>query len=118
MEILKQFGNLSGLELNLDETKIMLIRNLRDKAKSVYNIQCVNNIKSLVLYIGHDKDVCIQHNWFKKIDKMRTLVQSWRERSLTLFGKVAIIKSLILPIISFSALLTETPKCAPKSINL
>ena len=95
----------------------MLIGNLRDKAKSVYNIECVNNIKSLGIYAGHDKDVCIQHDWFKKINKMRTLLQSWRERSLTLFGKITIIKSLILPIISFSALHTVTPQCALKSIN-
>ena len=117
MEIVKQFGNLAGLELNLDKTKIMLIGNLRDKAKSVYNIECVNNIKSLGIYVGHDKDVCIQHNWFKKIDKMRTLLKSWQERSLTLFGKITIIKSLVLPIISFSALHTVTPQCALKSIN-
>ena len=85
----------------------------------MYNIECVNNIKSLwiLVYVGHDKDACIQHNWFKRIDKMRTLVQSWRERSLTLFGKVAIIKSLILPIIFFFALHMETPQCALKSIN-
>ena len=117
MEIVKQFGNLAGLKLNLDETKIMLKGNLRDKEKSVYNIECANNIKSLRIYIGHDKDVCIQHNWFKKIDKMRTLLQSWQERSLTLFGKIIIIKSLILPIICFSALHTVTPQCALKSIN-
>ena len=117
MQIVKQFGNIAGLELNLDTTKIMLLGNLRDKAKSVYNIECVNNIKSLEIYVGPNKDVCIQHNWFKKIDKMRTLLQSWQERSLTLFGKVTIIKSLILPIISFSALHMETPQCALKSIN-
>ena len=117
MEILKQFGKLAGLELNLDKTKIMLIGKLKGKAKSVYNIECVNNIKSLGIYVGHDKDVCIQHNWFEKIDKMRVLLQNWRERSLTLFGKVTIIKSLNLPIISFSALHTETPQCAFKSIN-
>ena len=64
MVILKQFGNLAGLELNLDKTKIMLIGNSRDKAKSVYNIECVNNIKNLGIYVGHDKDVRIQHNWF------------------------------------------------------
>ena len=49
-------------QLNLDKTKIMLIGNLRDKATSVYNIECVNNIKSLGIYVVHDKDVCIQHN--------------------------------------------------------
>ena len=48
---------------------------------------------------------------------MKILLQRWQERSLTLIGKVTIIKSLALPIIAYSASNCETPPWVIKNVN-
>ena len=71
----QKFGELSGLKLNVEKTKILLIWTLKGTMQSIYNIECVNNIKNLGIYVGHDKNFCIERNWPDKITKMRILLQ-------------------------------------------
>jgi hypothetical protein len=57
----------------------------------------------------------IKLNYDEKKAKIKiNIIQSWSKRSLTLFGKVTIIKSLIVPqltylVISFQELSNEIP---------
>ena len=85
--------------------------------KKVHNVEVVNCVKTLGIYVGHNKNLCNERNWSDKVLKMKLLLQRWQERSLTLLGKVAIIKSLALPIISYSASNCETPSWVTKSVN-
>ena len=116
LQALQKFGELAGLKLNMEKTKILLIGTLKGIMKSIYNFECVSNIKKLGIYVGHDKKFCAEWNWSDKITKMRLLLQRWQARSLTLHGKVTVMKSLILPIIAFSVLNCETPIWASKTI--
>ena len=50
-------------------------------------------IKCLGVYIGHDKKACYNMNWVKTIDDMENLLESWKKRTLTLFGKTCIINT-------------------------
>ena len=60
---------------------------------------------------------CKKKNWDEKIQKMKNTLISWKRRNLTIFGKITIIKSLILPIITFVAQSTCIPPNATKEIN-
>ncbi len=48
---------------------------------------------------------------------MQKLIDSWRTRKLTLLGKITVIKSLILPIIIYSASVLHIPDDCIKIIN-
>jgi hypothetical protein len=50
----------------------------------------------------------IKLNYDEKKVKIKNIIQSWNKRSLTLFGKVTIIKSLIVPQLTY--LLSVLPK--------
>ena len=63
----------------------------------------------LGIYVGHEREYCIERNWTDKINKIESMLKMWRERSLTLLGKFLIIKTLALPIVSFVALYCYTP---------
>jgi hypothetical protein len=59
----------------------------------------VDKIKILGITIptnGKYEDL-IKLNYDEKKVKIKNIIQSWSKRSLTLFGKVTIIKSLIVP---------------------
>jgi hypothetical protein len=43
----------------------------------------------------------IKLNYDEKKVKIKNIIQSWSKRSLTLFGKVTIIKSLIVPQLTY-----------------
>ena len=114
---MKQFGKLARLKLNLDKTKIMLLGTLKGKHKNVDNLECIDNIKSLGIYVGHDREYCIERNWTDKINKIESMLKMWRERSLTLLGKILIIKALALPLVSFVALNCYTPDWIVKALS-
>ena len=59
---------------------------------------------------GHDREYCIERNWTDKINKIESMLKMWRERSLTLLGKILIIKALALPLVSFIALNAYIPE--------
>ena len=71
----------------------------------------------LGIYIGHDKDQAHKLNWTIKLENISLLLQSWKKRKLTLFGKVAILKQLALPKILFSACMLHTPEYIVKELN-
>ena len=64
------------------------------------NIECTENVKSLGVCVGYDRELCVPKNWTEKINKMESLLQRWSDSSLTIIGKILIIKTLIVPLIS------------------
>ena len=114
---MKQFGELAGLKLNLNKTEIMLLGTLKGKHKNIDNLECIDNIKSLGIYVWHDREYCIGRNWTDKINKIESMLKMWRERSLSLLGKILIIKALALPLVSFVALNSYTPDWIVKVVN-
>ena len=49
------------------------------------------------IYFGHDKQECIRLNWETKITACKTIIDNWSKRTLTFYGKIQIIKSLLIP---------------------
>ena len=117
LTLLGIFGELAGLRINIDKTKIMGMGSLKCSVKSVHNIEVVSCIKTLGIYVGHNKKLCIDRNWSDKLTKIKVLLQRWQERSLTPLGKVVIIKSLALPIIAYNVSNCETPPWVIKNVN-
>ena len=63
----------------------------------------------LGIYIGHNSSDCYTLNWDKQITKLSNVLQMWKKRDLTLFGKIQIIKSLAISKIVYVANLTALP---------
>ena len=52
-------SHLAGLKLNLDKTKIMLLGTLKGRHKNIETLECIENIKSLGIHVGHGTEYCI-----------------------------------------------------------
>ena len=56
-------------------------------------------------------------NWENKLEKMQRLLDNWRSRNLTLFGRVTIIKSLVLSQVVHLLMFNTVPLIIIKKIN-
>lgn len=93
---MKLFGSLYGLPLNRNRNKTegLRIGKLKHCKDKISNINWVNTpVKALGVYFGHNREKCITLNWKNKIEQMKNLTISWGKRSLSIIGKILIMKS-------------------------
>ena len=67
-------------------------------------------IKSLGVFFTHDKKLLHLKNFSEKIDDIKKLINIWSSRGLYIYGKVTLIKSLLIPKIVYISSLLPTPE--------
>ena len=73
----------------------------RDKFENIN--WCSKPVKSLGFYFGHNSRECQRMNIDKQLNKCEKIISYWNKRHLTMIGKIVIIKSLLLPNITYIA---------------
>ena len=118
LNIIEQFGKFSGLKLNRNKTEGMWIGALKQCKDIIEGINWSNKpIKALGVYFSNNKEECELLNWSSKIETCEKLLRNWSKRNLSLFGKIKIIKTLILPKFVYLAQTLVVPKDILKKIN-
>ena len=54
-------------------------------------------IKALRVFYSYDTKSLYEKNFIERLDSVKKLVNLWSSRGLTVYGKVTVIKSLIIP---------------------
>ena len=100
MDILEEFHLISGLKINVDKTKVVKFGKNRDSSDVLcqdLNLIWTNKFTSLgINYDVNDLDNITELNIEPKLSEIDTLIKIWRNRNLTLVGKVVLIKSLLI----------------------
>jgi hypothetical protein len=119
LNIIDEFGKYSGLQLNRAKTNGLWIgKSKHNDCTVTHDIKLTSDkIKSLGVYFGNDKNECVNLSWNEKIEKCQQLINSWNKRKLTMFGKITVIKSLLLPKFVYLAQNIFTPDSVIKTIN-
>ena len=96
----------------------MWIGSLRQNKVKPLGIKWPNEpIKALGVYYSYDKKLLHEKKFIGKLDRVKKLVNIWSARGLSLYGKVTVIKSLIIPkFVCVSSFLTM-PKGIIKELN-
>jgi hypothetical protein len=105
--LLNNFTKISGFKVNYNKSELAP---LGRSGMEIYTHNfspgmkiTVDIIKILGITIptnGKYEDL-IKLNYYEKKVKIKNIIQSWSKRSLTLFGEVTIIKSLIVPQLTY-----------------
>ena len=74
-------------------------------------------IKSLGIYFSKNSVEANKLNWDDKIEKLKRILDNWRKRNLTFFGKVTVLKSLALSQVMYTAAVLYTPEWVIKQIR-
>ena len=74
-------------------------------------------IRALGIFISYHQKQNERKNFKAKIDKLSTILDLWQSRSLTLFGRSLISKSLGISQLVYSISILDTPPECIKDIN-
>ena len=114
--MLDNFSQISGLKVNYSKSELALLGRSRMEIYT-HNFSpgmemTLDKIKALGVNLptnGKNEDL-IKLNFEEKKQKIKDSVHSWSKRSLTLLGKVTIIKSLIIPQITYLLSILPNPE--------
>ena len=101
LDLLFQFSKYSGLKPNYDKTKVIWIGSKINSKDTMYNESGINwtNDPFNVLGIIYTSNLNNMEdlNYNDKILKIEKDITAWSRRNLTVFRKITVIKSLLIP---------------------
>ena len=110
LNIVNDFGSIVGLQLNMKKTKaIWLGKWANNKTKPLDMKWMHTPVKTLGIHFSYDKKGNDDLSFSLKLRKLQTKLDMWSARSLTLFGRVLITKTLGISKIIYSASNIEVP---------
>ena len=119
-QLITEFGKYAGPTINVSKTIGLWLGTEKHKQKDckIAGILWPNSpINYLGVFVGGDPLLCESQNWNCKIEKIQKLLNLWKKRHTTLFGKISILKALALPKIAYPAQFLTVPEDILKKIN-
>ena len=121
LNTLEIFGNLSGLKMNTDKTKVIWIgkkRYAKDKLKVSVKLDWgQTEFKLLGLHFSVNLLDIPHLNYSLALKKATSIVNQWKTRLITPIGRIVLIKTMILPQFNHLFLSIVTPKPILDKIN-
>ena len=117
---LELFGKIAGTELYLSKCEVLWVGSYKQKQHdcNLCSIKWPEKpVRCLGIYIGHDQKECYRLNYEDKIADIDEVLKYAEKRNLTLFGKVCIIKSMVISKITFVAMCFTVPDGIIKQID-
>ena len=107
--IFECFRQVSGLKINMDKTKVLLLGCSHDSNYDFPFGQKVDVLKILGVFFTLDVDVKEKLNYKEILSKIKKLLTWWKQRDLTLMGKNQLLKTFIYSKLIYVASLTPVP---------
>ena len=105
------FGEISGLKLNETKTKVMWIGSKKECRNKILNFTAIREpIKILGTYISYDQQKNNQANFFSRIQKMKTKLNMWQTRDLSLYGRTLLAKTIGVSQLTYTASMLTVPE--------
>ena len=117
---LEQFRHQSGFTLSYEKTTLYRIGSLRFSDAQMYNLSEVawsnQDINVLGVTIAHS-DI-VQKNYRTMVDKVRTILNAWYNRGLSLLGKIQVVNTLVASLFVYKMMVLPTiPDSVVKSLD-
>ena len=99
LQELEDFGSFSGLTINVEKTAVLWVRPWRNFEAKFYTLKKLfwspSAIKILGIMIFSDVETPIKENYYKILEKVNEVIDSWLHKDLDLMGKITIVNSLL-----------------------
>ncbi|KAL9968540.1 hypothetical protein ACROYT_G020647 [Oculina patagonica] len=118
LELLNQFKVVSGLEVNSTKTEAMWLGKWKNRCDTPFNFKWpVDPICALGVFFSYDTTKADKLNFDEKLRSMEKVLNIWKNRKLTLIGRINIVKTLALSKLIFNSSNLSLPKDLPDTIN-
>lgn len=110
-DALEQFSMWSGLKINWDKSEGMLMGPSRDSIPQGKWIHMVDKMQILGVTLRATNNTHTRYydNFKPILGKMKTVLGQWKNRRLSLKGKIVVVNSLIVSLISYMTSVIYTP---------
>lgn len=110
LNLLDKFTMVSGLKLNVTKSQAMWLGSMRNSNHKPLNVQWPTDpIKALGVYFSYNDNAAENMNFVPKLKQVKTLLNIWRMRNLTLAGKILLIKTFALSKFIYLASVVHIP---------
>ena len=109
LAVLNAFERCSGLKMNLKKTKAMWIGANKGSSAKPLHLDWVTGVKNLGIYFSCQREEVMVHNFEERLNQIQKTINLWSMRGLSLFGKVTIIKTFLIPKLLYVSSIIETP---------
>jgi exonuclease III/uncharacterized protein Smg (DUF494 family) len=107
---LKLFGEICGLKINIEKTEILPIGiTLKNDIPKRYKRYVKDSLNYLGCTIYESQDRTTDANIAKALNKIDETINKWKNRKTTLSGKISVIKSLLLPQLTYTFSIMASP---------
>ena len=100
LDLLDDFGKVSGLKLNDRKTEALWIGSCIGNDQITLPSKNFKwpkaKVKALGLWISTNTDMSASLNYNEKLENVRKMLSCWKYRRLTLLGKITVLKSLVV----------------------
>ena len=118
LQTMEEFGAISGLKLNRKKTKAMWLGSMKHNTSKILEFKSTREpVKVLGIFLGYNQDKIIEENFLSRIRKMKTRLNLWLSRDLTLYGKSLLAKTLGVSQLVYVASLLSVPNAVIKIIQ-
>jgi hypothetical protein len=118
LNTLKSFRECAGLKINLEKTSAKYIGQLKDHDYYPHGLSWIKTpIHTLGINIVDSEDLNYNLNFKQKICNLKTTLNIWKQRNLSIKGKITIINNIALSPLIYISSVTNTPKKAIEEIN-
>ncbi len=118
LNILNIFHLSSGLKINIDKTKALYIGNLKGCGYYPHGLSWIkDNLKTLGIVFTSTIEGSYKHNFEGRINNLRTTLNIWKQRYLTIKGKIKILNNLALAPLIYVSSVIDTPEKAIKEVD-
>ena len=117
-QLLDLFKSISGLKINSTKTEGMQIGSSKENKVKPFGIKWPNEpIKALGVYFTYDPKLLKEKNFIERLDSIKKLINIWSSRGLSVYGKVTIIKSFLIPKFVYVSLVLSTATELVEELN-
>ena len=96
LSLFRSFELISGLKINIDKTELLEVGKQEQGVAAYFDhigIKKVSEAKILGVKISNDMYSATEDSYYSQVDKMKRILQIWRMRNMTSYGKIVLIKS-------------------------
>ena len=98
--ILDKFAEFSGLQVNCDKSTVLRLGSLKTSNEILFPERQLKWSNSSFVYLGmhisHNTKDMVEFNFNAKLAEIKSTLQLWKGRNLTLLGKITLIKAFAL----------------------
>uniref|UniRef100_A0A803SLF5 Reverse transcriptase domain-containing protein n=1 Tax=Anolis carolinensis TaxID=28377 RepID=A0A803SLF5_ANOCA len=97
---IEEYGEMTGLKINLEKTQAMsknISVDRKRRLEETTGVKITSKIKYLGIHISTNNNNLIKNNYENKWKEIKKELNSWNNLGLSLLGRIAAIKTYVLP---------------------